>query len=66
MAANTRKSSSIETESAAANGILKVCLARLEKELDETKHELNHSFDAADHGVRIINQDFTVRRVDRA
>jgi PAS domain S-box-containing protein len=47
-------------------GALLVKIANLEAELSKTTHELNHSLDYTNIPIRIINSDFTVRRVNRA
>jgi PAS domain S-box-containing protein len=41
-------------------------IAILEEELSKTRHELSHSLDYTNIPLRIINSDFTVRRVNRA
>jgi PAS domain S-box-containing protein len=64
MTVSIRASTGTKTKNKRAQLIAR--LSQLEEELEETKHELNHSFDAAEHGIRVINRDFTVRVVNRA
>ncbi len=66
MAVKTHGSINGNKEAINSDVKLKSRLTKLEKEFEETRYELSHSFDAAIHGIRIINRDFTVRRINRA